>query len=199
MKPKYILLFVLLINMTGCVTIVRWRYGITNPKLQNPEKLMSFLKKHKYPYSSQYVFSDSSSYFQEFRDPLFRKNLFSTMIFDSMGSLIQRDTNKCQWSGYEVIEMLDPDSAYNKVDGSQLSRILDHIKPVNPVSVTENHNPDFTIVVTWAMFIGEMNDKLFELSEAAGRNKEARIRLIWLNIDMQENWNLTKAQKLEIK
>ena len=60
-------------------------------------------------------------------------------------------------------------------------------------------HPDFTIIVTWAKFLGDYNSRLFVLSEAVEQNKTARIRLIWLNIDMQESWKLTPEQKLAIK
>jgi hypothetical protein len=199
MKPKYILLFVLLVNLTGCVAIVKWKYGITNPKAQDPRMLLSFLVKNKYPVSNQYFFIDSSCYFQEFRDTCFRENLFSHMIFDAAGSLIQRDSTECQWSGYEVIKTLDPANAYQKAGSLRIEGILDHITPLNPGPGPCIQHPDFTIVVTWARFIGKLNKKLFDLSDAAGGNKTARIRLIWLNVDMQKNWKLTKAQKLEIR
>ena len=60
-------------------------------------------------------------------------------------------------------------------------------------------HPDFTIIVTWAKFLGTYNARLFDLADAVKQNKTARIRLIWLNADMQKSWNLTKEQKLEIK
>ena len=55
------------------------------------------------------------------------------------------------------------------------------------------------MIVTWALFLGTYNARLFELSEAVAQNPGARIRLVWINMDMQERWNLTKNQKLEIR
>ena len=203
MKTKYILLLLLLMNFTGCVTIIKWKYGITNPKEQTPEKLIAFLEKHKYPDSSLFIFDDSLSFFRSLRNPLFRKNLLSHLIFDSTGVPLRRDTSKCQWSGYDVIKTLHPDSAYMKLNGLQLADILNHIHQIGSTSVQLGNPlhpaPDFTIIVTWAKFLGTYNSRLFELSEAVSQNKTARIRLIWLNIDMQENWHLTKNQKMEIR
>jgi hypothetical protein len=201
MKPHYILLSLLLLGMTGCVTIVKWKYGITNPREQTPVKLASFLAKHHYPDSCQYVLADSSVYFRGFRNPVFRKNLFSHMIFDSAGRLVQRDTAACQWSGYEVIKALHPDSAYPVVPGLLLGDLLPDIRPLGGTRVpAAPANPaGFTIVITWAKFLGTFNDRLFELAEAAGMNQTARVRLIFLNVDMQECWKLTKDQKMEIR
>lgn len=200
MKPKYFMVVLLITATTSCVTIVKWKYGITNPKEQTHRKLISFLDKHTYPDSCQYVFRDSSTYFQAFRNTLFRKNLFSNMIFDSTGFLVLRDTSRCQWSGYEVIEGLHPDSACRVVPGLRLEEILSRIEPLaekagNGVPGTQ---PSFTVVVTWAKFLGKFNARLFDLSEAATLNNTTRIRMIWLNVDMQEDWNLTEDQKMEI-
>jgi hypothetical protein len=201
MKPKHILLYIFLLSFTSCVVIVKWKYGITNPREQTPEKLISFLERHKYPDSCIFIFNDSLSYFQGFRNSVFRKHLLNHLIFDCKGSLLQRDTAKCQWSGYDVIKALNPDSAYLKNNGLQLADILDHISPIgpNPGLDTVMQHPDFTIIVTWAKFLGDYNSRLFVLSEAVEQNKTARIRLIWLNIDMQESWKLTPEQKLAIK
>jgi len=201
MKPIRLLLYLLLLSFTSCITIVKWRYGITNPKEQTPEKLIAFLEKHKYPDSCQYIFSDSASCFKTIRNPVFRKKMFSHMIFDSGGTLLKRDTAACQWSGYDVIKSLNPDSAYVGLNGVQLDEILGHIQPTGskpePDAISVDH--DFTVIVTWAKFLGTYNSRLFELAGAVQQNRTARIRMIWLNLDMQESWNLTSEQKMEIR
>ena len=198
MKIKHIILCISLLIFAGCVTIVKWKYGITNPREQTPEQLISFLKKHKYPDSSVFVFNDSLSFCRSLRNKAFRKNLLSHMIFDHKGMLLQRDTAKCQWSGYEVIKGLKTDSAYLCQDGIQLSDIVDHLHHIGRGSGNDSLKPQpgFTIIVTWGMFLGNYNSRLFVLSEAVRENKAAGIRLIWLNIDMQKSWNLSKDQKM---
>ncbi|MEI7896387.1 MAG: hypothetical protein WCJ26_05090 [bacterium] len=201
MKTKHIAVIILLAILSGCVTIVKWKYGITEPKVQTPEKLTAFLHRHKYLESSVYVFNDSSSYLHGLRNTLFRKHLLSHMIFGSNGNLLQRDTAKCQWSGYEEIRMLNRDSLYQEVNGLELAGILNHIHPISPVSLPDSSlvPPDFTIIVTWAKFLGTYNERLFELSGAVKINTKSRIRLIWLNIDMQESWKLTKEQVIALR
>jgi hypothetical protein len=200
MKRINIILIMLLMCTASCVTIVKWRYGITNPKVQTPQKLRSFLEKHRYPGSCQYLFNDSGSFFHTIRNTLFRKNMFSNMIFDSSGLLIQRDTALCQWSGYQVIKALCPDSNYQTIKGLVLQDILGCIHPADNTHHATNSpgRADFTVVVTWAKFLGTYNARLFDLTDAIDSNKTARIRLIWLNTDMQECWHLTKKQKLQV-
>ncbi len=200
MKTKHAIFCLLFLSLASCITLVKWRYGITDPKEVTPSNLTSFLERHHYPRRDQFIFNDSLSYCRSLRNSAYRKHLFSHMIFDRRGLPLQRDTTKCQWSGFEVIKGLSPDSVYQGTGGIQLGDILDHIHPIaaGPGQDTLMH-PDFTIVVTWAKFLGTYNARLFDLADAVKQNKTARIRLIWLNADMQKSWNLTKEQKLEIK
>ena len=201
MNPQKMFTIILLLCLSSCVMIVKWKYGITNPKEETTEKLISFLEKHKYPTSEMYIFSDSSSYFKTVRNREFRKNMLSHLVFDHSGLLLWRDTSKCQWSGYDLIKTLSKDSSYKKDTGLNLDQILGHICPFGKSAEKDSivNNPDFTVIVTWAKFLGEYNYRLFVLSGAVKENKAASIRLIWLNVDMQENWHLTKQQKLAFK
>ena len=147
------------------------------------------------------MFSDSASYCQTLRDPIFGKNMLSHMNFDRDGILLLRDTTQCQWSGYDIIKTLSKDSSYKKGTGLSLEQILDHIRPFgkNAGQDTVVKNPDFTVIVTWAKFLGGYNYRLFNLDSSVIENRASRIRLIWLNVDMQESWHLTKQQKIVVK
>lgn len=177
------------------------RYGLTQPKEVTPEEIITFLKKHDFPTENQYAFVDSVSYFHAIKDPKFSKYLLTNLLFDNQGYLLQRDTVKCQWSGYDVIKSLNPDSLYARSMDLQLSGILPFIKPLSMDTTSDEckNNPDFTVIITWAKFIGKYNYRLFDLAGAVKLNKNARIRLIWLNVDMQKSWHLTDSQKMEIK
>jgi hypothetical protein len=180
---------------------MHFRHGLSQPKPETPESLRAFLEKNQYPSDNQYIFSDSGFYFQAIRNPSFRKRLLSQLIFDRKGNLLVRDTNQCQWSGFELVKSLHPDSLYQTCQDLQPGEILRHIKPFGPDSLSAGNpdRPDFTVIVTWARFIGTYNARLFALSEAITRNKNARIRIIWLNIDLQKSWNLSKGQIMEIR
>jgi hypothetical protein len=123
------------------------------------------------------------------------------MIFDHHGTLLQRDTAKCQWAGGTMIVMLNRDSSYQQTQDFQLKDILPHIEPFGKSAAQDvvMPDPDFTIIVTWAKFLGKYNYRLFDLSEAVKLNETARIRIIWLNIDMQKSWALKPEQKLVLK
>jgi len=194
--------FCVLLSLTnGCKTYVHFKYGLTQPKEETPDQLVSFLEQHHYPTQNIYLFSDSSAYCQAIRNPVFCKNLLGHMIYNHEGKLLLRDTTQCQWAGYEEIRLLQPDSTYVTSPGLELSQILDHIRPFGKSPPPEDvlATPNFTVIVTWAKFIGSYNNRLFVLSDAIRQNIFARIRIIWLNIDMQKSWSLTSAQKVAIR
>ena len=198
---KLVMVVIVLSASTSCKSYMKYKYGITQPKEETPEKLIGFLEENHFPQSNQYLFSDSAAYSRAMRDPEFSKHLLSHMIFDRQGILLTRDTTQCQWSGYDKLQSLSTDSMYLKEDGLQLNQILPHIKPFGKDELLfgsfQAH--DFTVIVTWAKFIGKYNYRLFALANAPDLNKTARIRMIWLNVDMQEAWKLKRDQKVAIK
>jgi hypothetical protein len=198
---KMVAISLLFATSNGCKSYMKYKYGITRPGEETTEKLISFLEKQHFPEENQYIFSDSGGYMNSIRNPVFSKNLLSHMIFNSEGTLLQRDTAKCQWAGYNRIKSLSIDSAYEICGGLPLAQLLRKIRPFgkNPGRETVVNDPDFTIIVTWAKFLGKYNYRLFDLSEALKLNQTARIRIIWLNIDMLKSWELKPEQKLAIK
>ena len=206
MKPKtFLTLFAILVMIVavtaGCKSFFKYKFGMVEPREETPESLIAFLENNKFPSGDMYMFSDSTAYFQALRNPLFIKKFLSHMNFNRDGLLLSSDTTKCQWSGYDVIKALRPDSAYPTVPGLQLDEILRHIKPFGktPAYDSMSGKPDFTVIVTWGKFIGKYNYRLFDLSGAVDENKRAKIRLIWLNVDLQKSWHLTKHQKISFR
>jgi hypothetical protein len=194
-------LTILLLVSAGCKTYMHFKYGLAQPGEETPEKLLSFLEKHHFPVGGQQVFSDSGTYCQAMRNPLFSKYILSHMIFDREGILLRRDTTQCQWSGYDRVKTLRIDSNYATSGDLKLNQVLCLIRPLSNDTLAFDSliHPDFTVIVTWARFIGSYNSRLFVLSEAVKQNRTARIRMLWLNVDMQESWKLRPGQKVYIR
>lgn len=185
----------------SCRSYMHFRYGMAQPRPETPATLVAFLSQHGFPSDGQYMFRDSATWLGALRDTVFRKYLLSNMIFNREGKLLQRDTARCQWAGYEKIRTLKPDSSYRLSDDLEMNRVLSGITPMDrdPSRDSLLPGPDFTVVVTWAKFIGKYNSRLFVLNEAAGLNRMAVIRMVWLNIDIQRDWNLPKNMKISIR
>lgn len=187
--------------MTSCVTIVKWKYGIRNPREETPESLIEFLKKMNKSPEDIYLFRDSSSYFHYLNIPVFRKNLIGSMFFNGQGLLTGvKDTNKCQWSVNAFIENLEHQKDF-LADTSFRFQDLDKclVPLVNDGICREMMDPDFIVVINWGCFAGKLNQRFFDVSAMDGEKRDIRIRLVFLNIDMQKSWELTKDQKLKLK
>jgi hypothetical protein len=182
----------------GCKSFMKYKYGLHQPREETPESLMAFLGKNRYPSENIFVFADSGSYFGAFRDSLFRSNLFSHMIFNRRGELLRRDTGMCQWAGGPVVRSLHPDSSYSLTPGMKLENVLRLIRPISRSSTRDSliADPDFTMVVIWAKFMGTYNYRLFDLDTCVTANKTARIKVIWLSMDIQKSWHLTRKRML---
>ena len=201
--PFYVklLIIILFAATNSCKSYVKLKHGISNPHEETPGSLITFLEKQNFPTQNMFMFSDSTGYGTALRNDIFRKNLLSHLVFDRNGMLTYRDTTKCQWAGYTAIRNLHPDSVYLTTGELNLKDVLGKIVPFG-IGVGPNlakPEPDFTIVVTWAKFLGKYNYRLFDLDGAIKENKNAKIRLIWLNIDMQKGWHLKPGQKMSFK
>ncbi len=185
---------------TGCKSYMKMKYGIAQPREETRESLIAFLEKNHFPTHYLYMFRDSTSYLEAMRHPVIRKNLLSHMLFDTTGNLVERDTARCQWAGSELIRRLRADSSCVTTDQITLGQIARLIAPFGRDSADNilSGKCDFTLVVIWAKFLGTYNYRLFDLEKAAAENKTAVIRLIFLNMDMQKEWQLKPGQQLNI-
>jgi hypothetical protein len=188
------------VTLSSCKSYVKYKHGITKPYEETPGSLINFLEKNKFPGNNIYIFADSAEYIHAYKNEIFRQNLLGHMIFDRKGQLLIRDTTKCQWAGADLIRRLHPDSIYPTTRTLTVDQLLKNIIPVGTVDSDKwtAQIPDFTLIVCWAKFLGKYNYRLFDLEGALKENQHSKIRLIWLNIDMQKSWHLKPNQKLSV-
>jgi hypothetical protein len=72
------------------------------------------------------------------------------------------------------------------------------ITPLVPgdTTLTSRQRSDYTIILTWAKYFGKFNNRQFLMEKVACQNTKARIRVIFLNTDIQETWNMAKHIRL---
>ena len=198
MMKKHLCMFALmLILASGCKPLILWRYGIRSPKVETPESILTFARKYRQNPDNIYLFRDSVAYLGFMRDTIYKKAFFSALVFNRNGSLVNyKDSASCQWSAAAYIEKLRSDTSYKTDASRKFSGVFASMIPLSGHGGYEaNDNYDYTVVFTWAKFIGKLNDRLFCIHEAALKNTRANIRVISLNVDMQKSWNLRENQK----
>ena len=196
MKKPLIIIILLPIFFGSCKQLILKSQGITKPKTETPESVLEFVDKWKEEPITVYLFKDSTAYKKFMRTPVYKKNLPGTVFFNEKGMLNHLiDSTKCQWSGGYYTSKLKSDTSYQVDTNYRYQEILSSLTPLKKGEYKENF--DFTVIVTWAVFLGKYNERQFIVSKAARENKNARIRVILLNIDTQKSWNLQKDKTLK--
>lgn len=54
---------------------------------------------------------------------------------------------------------------------------------------------DIYILINWAIFLDSNNEVSFNWYKSLKSNKDLKIKVILINLDVQESWNLTEGQK----
>ncbi len=192
----------LLIVSGSCSQMVKMRYGVREPREESPATISAFMDKMRQPDSTCFTFRDSASYCRFLKDPVLRKDLLGSFIFNSRGLVINyKDTAKCRWSATTFIRNLRGDTTYQVDTSYRFGELYRQIKPLVASSSGEvdERGCDFVIVITWAVYAGKLNERLFDADEAASENPRIRARVLFLNTDMQKEWKLRPDQKLVIR
>jgi hypothetical protein len=191
MKKHLIPILIFAMFFSGCKQIILWKYGVRDPRIETRESLLKYIQKQGQDPENIYLFRDTLAYNSFFKDTVFKKAFFSAIVFDKKGSIVDyKDPKSCQWAAVGYIEKLKRDTLYALDTTHNIFTVLPSIVPLNdrhPVSINQP-DYDYTVIFTWAKYIGKLNDRLFVISEAAKNNKKASIRVISLNIDIQDSW-----------
>lgn len=197
MKKFFILFAMALLVTIGCKQMIVWKYGITSPRSETPESVVSFARGFRQDPENIFIFRDTTGYFAFMQDSIYRKSCFSAIVFNAKGMLIRyKDTGSCQWSAAAAVKRLKKDTVYSVEGSCSLATLTAGLVSASGDSVFADRpdSIDFTVIYTWANYLGKLNERLFAIGEAVRNNPNARIRVISLNIDMQKSWKLRKDQ-----
>ncbi|MEI6454864.1 MAG: hypothetical protein WCO93_01125 [bacterium] len=203
MTPRMMIAAVIFILLSaGCRQVVKMRYGVREPREETPASIIGFLKRMDQSAGSCFIFRDSASFCGYIKNPVFRENLLGSFFFNSRGLIIHyKDTNKCRWSATTFIKNLRNDTLYQVDTTFRFNELLSHLSPLitgDTMNIKET-DYDFVIVITWAMFAGKLNERLFHADEALAENPRIRAGVLFLNMDMQKDWKLQQGQKLVVR
>ena len=182
--------------MSSCLPVVKMHYGIKQPKNETSHSIFEYLVDHYYPLCSQYIFKDSASFFEMYKEH--KKTVLTTIIVDKNYKMIAPDTTKCQWSGGYFVRRLKTDTIYATDSSLDVRSLLSKIiSTADSTSVNfAKDDFDFLVINTWGKFLGKYNERLFATSEEVKKRKDLRIKVINLNLDMQKSWNIQKGDQL---
>ncbi len=200
MKNFISIIILVIMVLTGCKQIILWKYGIHNPQEETPESILSFMEKMSYPTENTFIFKDSSAFYHCIRDSVFRRNTPGTLFFSPEGLLdTYKDTSKCQWSGGYFVSNLRSDTIYRVDTAYTLQKLMSYFIPLNKTTSIDTSSADYIVVIAWATFLGQYNERLFSICKAIQENKKVTVKPVFLCTDIQKAWNLTREQQQDFR
>ncbi|WP_191858636.1 hypothetical protein [Hanstruepera ponticola] len=170
-------------------------YGIKDPAVENEDSIKKYLDKIELSTDNVYAYNYNS-----FLKKMLAKtnSIPDVYIFNNKGEYIPYgDEYACNASAFDFIEQLNKKETYKTSDTYKLEDMLDgmmHLDGTNAtIDMSKNH--DFYIFLSWAIYSGRLNkDHVKIWEDQAHNNKNADIKLIKLNFDIQESWGEEKIK-----
>jgi hypothetical protein len=192
---KIITIILTIVLMSSCNFILRTVAGVKKPKPETKESILKYTEKIGLQTEDTYVVNSLESFGAVGK----KTSIPSVRIYNSNKELlgvISKDTNSCSGRAEDIIAQLNKETFYPVIDTLNLDTEL---KMFNLISEeTNENNYDFYVTIYYAKWAGKLNKKIAEWELAAFNNSNAKIKVIKLNTDLQEDWGTNvKTKKFE--
>lgn len=191
---NFLLIFSFAIFLLSCQPIMKKFYGIKNPEIENEKTIL--IKVKKYKLDSQNIVIVKS---KEFPYVLNGQSIPDGAIYDSEGKYIeyrQTDTS-CNAGLFQFIPELKTSNIYNKPDKPNLSEELAKFTNTKGDSIEPLEKADFYLLIYWTVWTGRLNkDHVKIWEDLAKANKNCKIKVIKVNLDLQETWGKEELSKI---
>jgi hypothetical protein len=121
------------------------------------------------------------------------------LIFNSSGYLV-----KNRFNNNECTQVITDIKKINKMKFNKdfnISQYAQKITPLNTVTQNDGNSVyDYYIIINWARFVDNYNEQSFEWYKQLKQNEgTTKIKCYFLNLDVQQSWNLNEKQKKALK
>jgi hypothetical protein len=183
---RQLLVFAAILVLASCQPIMKAIYGIKKPDIENQESITK--KALKFGLDTTNIVSVTS---KDFPYVLKSTSIPNAAIYDSNGKYIeyrQTDTS-CNAGLFDFIPKLNLSGTYNKPDSSSLAEEWTKFRDLKGNEMTLPNNADFYLLIYWNVWTGKLNKDHVKIWEDLAReNKNCKIKVIKVNLDIQEYW-----------
>ncbi len=193
MKNIIILIFSLLI-FVSCQPIMQKIYGVKDPDVENKKTIIK--KAQKYELDTSNIVTVNS---KDFLYVLNGKSIPNGAVYDKKGKYIEyrKTDTTCNAGLTEFIPSLNLTDTYNQPDSSDLEKELYKFRDLKGNRLSSREEADFYILIYWTVWIGKLNkDKVKVWEDLARENKNAKIKVIKVNLDMQAYWDEEEREQI---
>ena len=177
----------------SCQAILRKVYDLKNPAIENERTILNFAK--KYNLDTTNIVTMNASDYPEFANG---KSIPDADIFDMAGNYIeyrQSDTS-CNAGLFQFIPDLNRNGKYNQSGKTSLNSIFPKLRNLKGEKLEKITPADFYILIYWTVYTGKLNkDHVKIWEELATKNTNAKIKVLKVNLDIQENWGKDQTDK----
>ena len=183
---RQLLVFAAILVLASCQPIMKAIYGIKKPDIENQESITK--KALKFGLDTTNIVSVTS---KDFPYVLKSTSIPNAAIYDSNGKYIeyrQTDTS-CNAGLFDFIPKLNVSGTYNKPDSSSLVEEWTKFRDLKGNAMNLPNNADFYLLIYWNVWTGKLNKDHVKIWEDLAReNKNCKIKVIKVNLDIQEYW-----------
>ena len=183
---RQLLVFAAIHVLASCQPIMKAIYGIKKPDIENRESITK--KALKFGLDTTNIVSVTS---KDFPYVLKSTSIPNAAIYDSKGKYIeyrQTDTS-CNAGLFDFIPKLNVSGTYNKPDSSSLAEEWTKFRDLKGNEMNLPNNADFYLLIYWNVWTGKLNKDHVKIWEDLARdNKNCKIKVIKVNLDIQEYW-----------
>lgn len=197
MKKVLPVFFFSIFLMTGCKLILLKMNGIKNPDVEN-EKSIKKAALHYELDTTNIVTVNSAEFLTVFKSTA----LPDAAIYNSKGQYIEyraTDTS-CNAGLFEFIPNLRKDSVYAMPKKIPLKEELAKYRNLKGHVLKSPDPADFYVLIYWTAWTGKLNkNHVKEWEDLAKQNKNCKIKVIKVNLDMQEWWEKDQLEEIQKK
>jgi hypothetical protein len=196
MKRNLTIVLLLIVFLSGgCVAIMKKLKHVSNPKFESEENVSSFLRKVNKSYPENlFLCKDSAAFFS-----IFMKihALPEAVFFNSKGEIIRYSEDPCPAKALTFImnmqegQKLTIDTSYN------LAFLKSKITPYLKNGFLVTSNDQVTMVVFWAVWVGKVNNNVFEIVEALKTRPDLHVQVVFINMDLLDSWGMKHLPKFK--
>lgn len=163
-----------------------------NFKIENDSTIIQYLKENKIDFTNNQIATlKGIGTFGEYGRTE-KLSVPHAYFFNSKGELI-KNKGKGLYCGAEI-KKLEKVSKMKSDPNQTLENFLNDITILDGSMLTDE-NIDIYIVITWGKFLSSESETSLNWFSNLKKQENLKIKVLLLNLDIQERWNLTEGQK----
>lgn len=193
MKNK-LLLLTLFFALTSCQKVILKLYGIKKPKIENEKTIRR--KAYKFKLDTSNIVTVNSN---DFLYKLKGQSIPDGAIYNKNGKHInyKQSDSSCNAGLFQFIPSLSLNETYKQSDKSDLKTELNKFRDLKGNLINVPNDADFYLLIYWTVWAGKLNKDHVKIWENLARdNKNCRIKVIKVNLDLQEYWDEKERDKI---